>query len=72
MKKMLTFCAMIVGAFSLLVGTSSCNKDNEECCEWTDDYNVDYKYCEDDDEVDAVGGWNLVKAAAAYYNGDCD
>jgi hypothetical protein len=72
MKKMLTFCAMIVGAFSMMVGTSSC-KDKEECCEWTDDYGDSYKYCEDDDEVDDFpNGWNYVKAAAALYGGDCD
>jgi hypothetical protein len=71
MKKMLTFCAMFVGALSMMVGTSSC-KDKEECCEWTDGYGQDYKYCEDDEEVAAAGGWNVVQAAAAYYNGDCD
>jgi hypothetical protein len=71
MKKMLTFCAMIVGAFSIMVGTSSC-KDKEECCEWTDTYGDSYKFCEDDEDVEAYGGWNVIKAAAAYYNGDCD
>lgn len=66
---MLTICAMIAGAFSVMVGTSSC--DSEECCEWTDDFGDSYKYCEDDD-LPAGGTWDLVKAASSYYGGSCD
>lgn len=71
MKKMLTFCAMITGAFMLLFGTSSC-KDKESCCEWTYDQ-IDYRACEDDAIVNSrPGGWGYVIITANYYGGECD
>ena len=70
MKRILTLCAMAAGAFAVMVGTSSC-KDKEECCEWTDDYGDDYRYCEDDDIVQGYE-WSQVVAYANSYGGDCD
>lgn len=69
MKKCLTILAMIFGFFSVMISSTSCNK--EECCEWTDDFGDSYKYCEDDNFPQGYT-WNYIQAASAYYNGKCD
>lgn len=71
MKKMLTLCAMITGAFMLLVGTSSC-KDDAECCEWTDSDNYTYKACEDDAFIESTNSWGYVLSNVQEYGGSCD
>lgn len=72
MKKVLTICALLAGAFTVMIGTSSC-KDKEECCEWTDDFGDDYKFCEEDGIVETSGyDWSYFKAAATSYGGSCD
>lgn len=70
MKKILMLFAMFTGAFAVMIGASSCKKD-DVCCEWTDDFEDSYKYCEDDD-LPTGATWQLVQDAAEYYNGTCD
>jgi len=73
MKKILPFCAMIIGAFSLLIGSSSCcSKDDEQCCEWIDDYGEDYRACENDALVQSTESWGYVLYSVQYYGGNCD
>ena len=71
MKKLLTMCVMLTGVFTLLVGTTSCNKNDEECCEWTDDDGDSYKFCEEDGIVENYE-WSYFQATAASYGGECD
>lgn len=70
MKKILAFCAMLVGAFTIMVGTSSC-QDDETCCEWTNDDGQNYEACEDDAIVQSVGFSYFVQIAIEY-GGTCD
>lgn len=70
MGKFFKLFALILGAFTMASGVTSCKK--EECCTWTDDFEDTYSFCEEDLLVTAFGGWDYIKAEAASYGGTCD